>query len=64
MRFEFQTGSVDTISRVPANMNLADPLTKKERSLTDLLELSLFTGGLKVDLETVSARKCAQKYFG
>lgn len=64
IRFEFQTGTVDTISWVPGNVTLADPLTKKDSQLTDLLQLSLFSGRLSVDLEKVSESKSSEKNFG
>ena len=37
IRFEFKTGSVEYISWVPGKVNLADPLTKKDSQLTDML---------------------------
>ena len=51
IRFTFHTGSVKKISWVPGNINLADPLTKKASQLTELLQLTLLTGRLRVDLE-------------
>lgn len=64
IRFEFQTGAVDKISWIPGNLNLADPLTKKDSQLTDLLQLSLFSGKLAVDIEDSSESKSSEKNFG
>lgn len=64
IRFEFQTGAVDKISWVPGNVNLADPLTKKDSQLTDMLQLTLFSGKLCVDIDRVSETKCCEKNLG
>ncbi len=64
IRFEFQTGAVEKISRVPGNVNLADPLTKKDSQLSDLLQLTLYKGRLCVDLDASSETKHSQKNFG
>ena len=62
--FEFQTGNVHKISWVPSNVNLADPLTKKNSQITDLLQLTMFTAQLCVDLDQVAETKSYEKSFG
>lgn len=37
--FEFQRGNVEKITWIPGKVNLADALTKKYSTLTDVLEL-------------------------
>lgn len=41
IRYNFQVGNVDNITWIPGNINLADVLTKRERRLTDALQLTL-----------------------
>lgn len=60
--FEFETGAVDKISWVPGNTNLRTPFTKKDSQPNDLLQLTLITGILLVDLETVSESKISSDY--
>ena len=64
IRFEFQTGAVDTISWIPGQANLADPLTKKDSCLTDALQLTLFTGRLRFNFEEIAETKSSEKNFG
>jgi len=64
IRFEFQTGNVERISWIPGKLNLADPLTKKDSPLTDMLQLSLFTGRLCLDLQDVAQTKSSEKNLG
>lgn len=64
IRYEFQTGAVEKISWIPGSVNLADPLTKKDSSLTDALQLTLFTGRLCIDLDSVSETKSSENNFG
>lgn len=64
IRYEFQTGAVEKISWIPGNTNLADPLTKKDSSLTDTLRLTLFSGRLCMDFDAVSETKSSEKNFG
>ena len=64
IRFEFQTGAVDQISWIPGRINLADPLTKKDSSITGALQLTLFTGRLCMDFEEQAETKSSQKNLG
>ena len=64
IRFEFQTGAVETISWIPGQANLADPLTKKDSCLTDALQLTLLTGRLCFNFEEIAESKCSEKNFG
>ena len=51
------------ISWIPGNINLADPLTKKESSITDALQLTLFTGRMCIDFDEMAETKSSQKNF-
>lgn len=64
IRYEFQTGAVEKISWIPGTTNLADPLTKKNSSLTDVLQLTLFSGRICTDFDAVSETKRSEKNFG
>lgn len=64
IRFEFQSWAVEKISWVLGSVNLGVLLTKKDSSLTDLLQLRLFPGRLAVDFENVSETKSFEKNFG
>lgn len=57
IRFEFQTRTLDKISWIPGRVNLADPLKNKNCSITDLLQLILFTGRLSIYLKEVADTK-------
>ena len=62
--FEFQVGGVDKITWIPGKINLADVLTKTNSPLTDSLQLTLFTGRLKIDFQKESETKFADKNYG
>lgn len=64
LRYEFQTGAVNQVSWIPGQASLADPLTKKDSSLIDALQMTLFTGRLCFNLEDVSETKHSEKNFG
>lgn len=64
VRYEFETGAVDKVSWIPGQSNLANPLTKMDSSLTDALQLTLFTGRLCFDFEKISETKLSEKNFG
>lgn len=64
IRYEFQTHAVEKISWIPGKTNLADPLTKKDSSLTDTLQLTLFSGRLCIDFDSVSETKSSERNFG
>lgn len=64
IRYEFQTGAVDKISWIPGQANLAEPLTKKDSSLTDAIQLNLFTGRLCFKFEDIAETKRSDKNFG
>lgn len=49
--FEFETKAVDKIICIPGRLNLADPCPKRDSSLSDMLQLLLFTGKLPIDFE-------------
>lgn len=65
IRFEFQVENVETIIWTPSKvLFLADALRKKDSPLIEALELTLFTGGLKVDFQKVFESKSAEKNYG
>ena len=64
IRYEFQVGSVDLITWVPGKLNLADVLTKPDSPLTDVLQLTLYTGRIQLDFQSVIETKSAEKNYG
>lgn len=62
--FEFVTGTVNKISWIPGQRNLADVFTKLDSPLTEFLELALFTSRLPIDLEKVKELKSSNKEYG
>lgn len=64
IRYEFQTGAVDKFSWKPGTTNLADPLTNKDSSLTEALQLTLFTVRLCKDFDKVAETKSSKRNFG
>lgn len=64
IRFEFEGITVDSVPEFPGSTNLADPLTKKDSSLTETLRLTLSTGRLCTDFDAVSETKFSLKNFG
>lgn len=64
IRHEFQVGNVDEISWIPGKLNLADVLTKPDSPLTDMLQLTLFTGRLQVDYSEESETKSTENNYG
>lgn len=63
-RYEYRTVAVEKVSWIPGSTNLADPLTKKDSSLTNALQLSLFSGRLCVNFDAVSETKKSGSNFG
>lgn len=51
IRCKFQVGCVDETSWIPANLNLADVLTKPDSPLSDALLMTLYARPLQVDYE-------------
>lgn len=60
MRIEFTNRAVKKISWVPGNVNLADTL-EKVLQITELVNLSLFTGRTSVRMEMVPKSKRSEK---
>ena len=55
IRYEFETHNVDQIRWIPGKVNLSDALTKPNSSLTEALQLSLFTSTMTI---TVLESQC------
>ena len=49
IRFEYETHSVNTVVWIPGKTNRADPGTKRDSPLTDVLLLMLYTGIIPID---------------
>lgn len=64
IRFEFETGEVDRIIWIPGKVNIADLLKKKDSPLSEVLQLTLTTGRICVDLESTMQTKSSEKIFG
>ena len=64
IRFEFQTGAVQSVSWIPGKINMADVLTKKDSALTDMLTLCLYTGKIPIDFENKAETKSTEKILG
>lgn len=54
--FELETYAVDKIVWIPNRLNLADTGTKRDNSLSDVLQLLLFTGKLQIDFTEAEIR--------
>ena len=64
IRFEFQTGAVQSVSWIPGKINMADVLTKKDSALTDMLTLCLYTGKIPIDFQNKAETKSTEKILG
>ena len=64
IRFEFQVGSINKITWLPGKLNLADALTKRDSPLTEVLQLTLYTGRIQVDLDGNMETKSTKKNYG
>ena len=63
IRFEFETRNVDKLIWILGLLNLADPGTMRESSLSDALQLMLYSG--KVPFDFTESEKCsANRSFG
>lgn len=60
IRFEFETKKVTWTSWVPGKLNLADPLTKKDSSMVQPLQLLMYTGTIPKDLSQQKTRVSTQ----
>ena len=63
IRFEYETHSVNTVVWIPGKSNPADPGTKRDSPLTDVLRLMLYTGVLPIDF-TGSQSRSSQRSLG
>ena len=64
IRFEFQVGSINKITLLPGKLNLEDALTKRDSPLTEVLQLTLYTGRIQVDLDGNMETKSTKKNYG
>lgn len=64
IRFEFQTGAVQSISWIPGKINLADVLTKKDSAISEMLHLCLLSGKLPIHYEDKGETKSTEKNLG
>lgn len=64
IRFEFQTGIVNKIPWITGKLNILDVLTKKDSALSDTLMLTLSSGYLPKEYETITESKNSEKYLG
>lgn len=64
IRYEFQTGNVNELSWITGKLNLSDPLTKADSSLTESLQLLLSTGHLWIDIKSAAESKSADVFLG
>lgn len=56
IRYEFVTHSVDKIVSINGTINQADPWTKRDSALCDMLQLMIFTGTLPMDFAEAEVR--------
>ena len=63
IRFEYETHSVNTVVWIPGKCNPADPGTKRDSALTDVLRLMLYTGKIPIDF-TGSQSRSSQRSLG
>ena len=64
IRFVFQTGAVEKISWIPEKVNQADPPTKNDNALANMLLLPLLNDRLCLEIEDVAETKSSDKNFG
>ena len=63
IRFEYETHSVNTVVWIPGKCNPADPGTKRDSPLTDVLRLMLYTGVIPIEF-TGSQSRSSQRSLG
>lgn len=63
VRYKFETGAFDNMTWIRRQSNLADPMKKKDSSLTNTQQLKLFTGRLCVDFGGVSETNLSEKLW-
>lgn len=63
IRFEYETHSVNTVVWIPGKTNPADPGTKRDSPLTDVLRLMLYNGIIPIDF-TGSQSRSSQRSLG
>ena len=56
IRFDFETKAVDQLVWIPGRTNLADPGTKRDSTLSEALQLLLYTGKIPIDLSEAEVR--------
>lgn len=57
MRYSFETHRLNKLIWISGRANLADPLTKKDNPIADLLQLTIFKDVLTLDLYAVESRE-------
>lgn len=55
IRFEFETMAVNTMVWIPGKCNPADPGTKRDSPLAEVLQLMLFTGKIPLSFEEIES---------
>lgn len=63
IRYYFETRQIHKMVWVPGSLNLADPLTKKDSSLCDALQILLFDGSLPFSIPDAKER-CSEQNLG
>ena len=59
LRYNFETEQLNKLIWIPGSANPADPLTKKDSLLSEVLQLMLFQGRLPLDLSRMEDRPAA-----
>lgn len=60
IRFKFETGNVEKISRTPVKLNMADVLTKEDSILTDAFQSTLLTNIVDDSFQDFAESKTAE----